>query len=266
MRVFISADIEGCAAITAWDEVHKGRAGYQEFREQMTAEVVAACEGARAAGATDILIKDAHESGCNLIVSRLPEYARIIRAWSGHPYVMMFGLDSSFDAALFIGYHDAAGSDSNPLAHTMNDRIARLSINGDLASEFTVNAYTAALNRVPPVFLSGDRGICAAAERLVPGMKTVAVSEGFGRASLSVAPTKALHMIREGVEEALTGDLSRCSLSLPDRFEVVLEFNNASDAYRSSFYPGVEHPKPCTLRFTSNDYFEVLRAIRFITV
>lgn len=266
MRVFISADIEGCAAITSWDEVHKGRAGYQEFREQMTSEVVAACEGARAAGATDILIKDAHESGCNLIVSRLPEYARIVRAWSGHPYVMMFGLDSSFDAALFIGYHDAAGSDSNPLAHTMNDRIARLTINGELASEFTVNAYTAALNGVPPVFLSGDRGICGAAKRLVPGMTTVAVSEGFGRATLSVSPAKALRMIREGVEESLSGDLSRCSLKLPDRFEVVLTFNNASDAYRSSFYPGVEHSEPCTLRFVSNDYFEVLRTIRFITV
>lgn len=266
MRVFISADIEGCAAIATWDEVHKGRAGYQEFREQMTAEVVAACEGARAAGATDILIKDAHESGCNLIVSRLPEYARIVRGWSGHPYVMMFGIDSSFDAALFIGYHDAAGADTNPLAHTMNDRIARLSVNGELASEFTVNAYTASLNRVAPVFLSGDRGICGAAERLVPGIRTAAVSEGFGRATLSVAPAKAVRMIREGVEEALTGDVARCSLGLPERFDVVLTFNNASDAYRSSFYPGVEHSEPCTLRFVSNDYFEVLRAIRFITV
>lgn len=266
MKIFISADIEGCAAITSWDEVHKGHSGYQEFREQMTSEVIAACEGAHDAGATEILIKDAHESGCNLIVSRLPDYVRIVRAWSGHPHVMMFGIDPTFDAALFIGYHDAAGTDTNPLAHTMNDRIAGLWINGELASELTVNAYTATLNGVPPVFLSGDRGICAAAERLVPGMKTVAVSEGFGRATVSVAPARAVRMIREGVEEALTRDLSRCILTLPERFEILIEFNNASDAYRSSFYPGVEHPKACTLRFVSNDYFEVLRAIRFLTV
>lgn len=146
MKVFISADIEGIAAITGWDEVHKGGTGYQEFREQMTAEVVAACEGARAAGAIEILVKDAHESGCNLIVSRLPDYVRIVRAWSGHPYVMMFGIDRTFDAALFIGYHNAAGTDTNPLAHTMNDRIAKLFINGRLASEFTVNAYAAAMS------------------------------------------------------------------------------------------------------------------------
>lgn len=266
MKVFISADIEGCAAITSWDEVHKGQAGYAEFREQMTAEVVAACEGARAAGATDILVKDAHESACNLIVSRLPDYVRIVRGWSGHPHVMMFGLDRGFDAALFVGYHDAAGTDGNPLAHTMNDRIARLWLNGELASEFTVNAYTAALNGVPPVFLSGDRGICDAARRLVPAMRTVAVSEGFGRATISVAPAKAVQMIRDGVEEALSGDLAQCGLPLPERFEVVIEFNNASDAYRASFYPGAEHPKACTLRFVADDYFEVLRAIRFLTL
>lgn len=266
MKVFISADIEGCAAITSWDEVHKGKAGYAEFREQMTAEVVAACEGARAAGATDILVKDAHESACNLIVARLPDYVRIVRGWSGHPYVMMFGIDRSFDAALFIGYHDAAGTDTNPLAHTMNDRIAKLWLNGELASEFTVNAHTAAFNGVPLVFLSGDRGICDAAQRLVPEMKTVAVSEGFGRATISMSPAKAVQMVRHGVEEALSGNLARCSLLLPERFEVVLEFNNASDAYRASFYPGIVHPKACTLRFVADDYFEVLRAIRFITV
>jgi D-amino peptidase len=266
MKVFISADIEGSAAITAWDEVHKGGLGYQEFREQMTAEVVAACEGARAAGATDILVKDAHESGCNLIVSRLPDYVRIVRAWSGHPYVMMFGLDRTFDAALFIGYHNAAGTDTNPFAHTMNDRIAKLHINGELASEFTVNAYTAALNGVAPIFLSGDSGICKEAEYLVPGIKTVAVSEGFGRATISLAPAKAISVIRDGVEEALSGSSSKVQLQLPGTFEVMLEFNNASDAYRASFYPGVEHPKACTLRFVSNDYFEVLRAIRYLTI
>lgn len=266
MKVFISADIEGSAAIVDWNEVHKGRPGYEEFRQQMTAEVVAACEGARAAGATDILVKDAHESGCNLIVSQLPDYVRIVRAWSGHPFMMMFGLDRSFDAALFTGYHNAAGTDTNPLAHTMNERIAKLHINGELASEFTVNAYTAALNEVPSVFLSGDRGICDAAQSLVPEIKTVAVSEGVGRATISLSPARAIKMIRDGVEEALSRDLSNCALSLPEQFEVELEFNNASDAYRASFYPGVEHPKPCTLRYVSRDYFEVLRALRFLTI
>jgi hypothetical protein len=33
---------------------------------------------------------------------------------------MVEGLDESFDAALFIGYHARASSGGNPLAHTMS--------------------------------------------------------------------------------------------------------------------------------------------------
>ncbi|MBV5324062.1 MAG: M55 family metallopeptidase, partial [Rhodospirillaceae bacterium] len=57
MKVFISSDIEGTAGITHWDEAEKGHFSYQEFRELMTAEVLAAIEGAIEGGATEILLK-----------------------------------------------------------------------------------------------------------------------------------------------------------------------------------------------------------------
>ena len=72
MKVYISVDIEGVAGITHWDEADKTHRDYQEFREQMTREAVAAIEGAEAAGATEIWVKDAHSSGRNLITSMLP--------------------------------------------------------------------------------------------------------------------------------------------------------------------------------------------------
>ena len=56
MKVYISCDIEGIAGITDWEEATKTHGTYPEFREEMTAEVLAACEGAIAAGATEILI------------------------------------------------------------------------------------------------------------------------------------------------------------------------------------------------------------------
>ena len=79
MKVYISVDIEGAAGITHWDEARKTHADYPEFREEMTREAVAACEGAMAAGAREILIKDAHGSGRNILAARLPECARIVR-------------------------------------------------------------------------------------------------------------------------------------------------------------------------------------------
>src|SRR3546814_34479 len=130
MKIYISADIEGVAGITNWNEAEKNHPDYPEFRERMTEEVVAACEGAIAAGATEILIKDAHGSGRNILAERLPACARLVRGWSGHPLAMVQELDESFDAAMFVGYHSKAGTEANPLDHTLTLRVAKLSING----------------------------------------------------------------------------------------------------------------------------------------
>src|SRR4029079_18577351 len=111
MKVYISADIEGTSGITNWEQDDKTHPTYQEFRERMTDEVVAACEGAIEAGAKEIVIKDAHGSGRNIIAARLPDCAKLIRGWSGHPFCMVQELDQSFDALLFVGYHAKAGSD-----------------------------------------------------------------------------------------------------------------------------------------------------------
>ena len=119
-KLFISADLEGTTGITHWGETEIGGYLYDRFTAQMTREVAAACEGAIGQGLEDILVKDAHDSGRNIDPAKLPEQARIFRAWSRHPYSMMFGLDESFDGVVFTGYHNAAGTNSNPLSHTMN--------------------------------------------------------------------------------------------------------------------------------------------------
>ena len=75
MKIYISADIEGVTGVTHWDETDLGKGESSLFREQMTAEVVAACEGALQAGATEIWVKDAHDSARNIIASRLPHEA-----------------------------------------------------------------------------------------------------------------------------------------------------------------------------------------------
>ena len=60
MKLFISADIEGCAGVALTDETHKKESVYQRFAEEMTEEVVAACEAAHEAGADEIVVKDGH--------------------------------------------------------------------------------------------------------------------------------------------------------------------------------------------------------------
>jgi len=264
MKVFISADIEGTAGIAHWDEAEREHGDYAQFRALMTGEVVAACEGARAAGATEVLVKDAHDSGRNLIVDELPSYVRIMRGWSGHPDAMMFGLDSSFDAVLYTGYHAKAGSEANPLAHTTIRALSRMLLNGEVASELTMNALAAGRHGVRSAFIAGDAEICRDAQAMIPGIATFATLEGHGRAALSVSPRHARDAIREGVEHALRNGAGGLPSSTGP-FEVVLEFTNPTDAYRASWYPGARVHGPRAVSFASADLFEIQRALRFLT-
>lgn len=263
MKVYITADIEGITGAAHWDETDKKNPDYSEFREQMTAEVAAACEGALSAGATEVWVKDAHWTGRNIIPSKLPRETRIVREWSGHPFAMMQELDGTFAAALMIGYHSRAGSNASPLAHTMTGNVTYVTINDRYASEFLISAYTAGLVRVPVVFVSGDAGICQEAQELIPNLGAVAVKHGIGNSTVSIHPHLAIERIRAEVETALKGDLSRCCVPLPDHFAVEIRYKNHTDAYHVSFFPGASLKEPHTVQFEADDYFEVLRFFSF---
>ena len=202
-KLFISADLEGTTGITHWDETEIGKPLYDHFAKQMTREVCAACEGAPEAGYEDILVKDAHDSGRNIDPSCLPEQARIFRAWSRHPYSMMFGLDDSFDGVVFTGYHNAAGTNSNPLSHTMNRQNNFVKINGVIASELMMNSLTAAYIGVPVYCVCGDKGLCEWIQSVNPNIEVVPVSEGTGNGSMSIHPDLAVRRIRETVRYAV---------------------------------------------------------------
>lgn len=263
MKIYISADMEGICGPTSWDDVTPSTPEYQHFRQQMSAEVAAACRGAIAAGAEEVVVKDAHDTGRNIIAAELPEQATLIHGWSRHPYCMMQDIDNTFNAAIMVGYHTFAGGEGNPLAHTMNtSRNSSVLINGKLASEFLINCYTALYERVPVVFISGDRELCDHAAEYVPEIVRVAVKSGSGDSTTNLHPKTAIAYIEEGVRAAL-GAIPLQVPTLPKRFEVTLNFVNHKDAYRCSFYPGGFLSAPRTVNFRADDWFEVLRFFHF---
>jgi D-amino peptidase len=265
VHVFVSADIEGVCGITAWEEARKDHPSYGPFRRQMQAEVAAACEGALAAGASALVVKDAHGSARNLVAAELPAPAQLIRGWSGHPYGMVQGLEGSHDAAIFIGYHGRAGAGGNPLAHTMSSqRLAEVRINGEPTSEFRIHAWACALEGVPVVFVSGDRALCDEVGTLLPGAATFATKWGEGASQHSLHPDEAIEGIRSGVQRALENSKGAAPLAVPGRFELEVRYKDHTLAYARSFYPGAERSDPHTIRLASDDYFEVLRALLFL--
>lgn len=263
MKIFISADLEGITNVTHWDETDLDKAEYVRAREQMTAEVSAACNGAFSAGATEIWVRDAHDSACNLIANKLPRGIHLIRGWSPDPLMMMENLDESFQAAIFIGYHSRAGTNTSPLAHTMTGSYVRVTLNGCDTSEFRLNTYAAALFKVPVVFVSGDKGLCIEASELNSKIETLAVKEGIGNSTINIHPDLAIEKIQEGVTRALKGDLSGCLVSLPEYFVLDIQFKDHIKARKYSFYPGAKLKDPTTVSFEHKDYFEVLRFLLF---
>jgi len=263
MKFYISADIEGITGVTSWDETDIDKPAYAIAQKQMTAEVAAACQGALQAGASEILVKDAHSTGRNILAGDIPHEARLIRSWSGHPFGMVEELDETFQALALIGYHSRAGSGASPLAHTMSGAITYAKINDRFASEFLFAAYTAALVKVPLVFVSGDQGLCTEINQFHPHIHTLAVKSGIGESTNSLHPAVAVEQIRAEVTRALSGDLSRCLIPLPEHFRLELRYRQHARAYVASFYPGAKQLDDHTILFESDSYFEILRYMLF---
>ncbi len=263
-KLFISADIEGTAGIAHWDETEYGKKDYDYFRTQMSREVAAACEGALEAGYEEILIKDAHDTGRNIIPTMLPEAASIFRAWAKHPLSMVAGLDETFNGIVFTGYHSAAEMPTNPLSHTMNGRNNHILINGDLCSELMINSLSAAMLGVPVYCVTGDQGLCQWIQSVNPNIQTVPVSDGQGNGSISIHPNVAVRRIKEAVKKAVLQPKEACMYPMPKSFTVEINYKQHFDARNASWYPGAVQTGARTVEFKATEYMDVLKFIYWV--
>ncbi|MCL2204204.1 MAG: M55 family metallopeptidase [Defluviitaleaceae bacterium] len=263
MKIFISADIEGITTTTTWGEVYPVPPLHAK---QMTDEVLACIAGAKKAGAQEFLVKDAHADANTIDPTRMPPGVTLIRNWSGHPYSMAEGVDSTFHAAMFIGYHSAAGRMGNPMSHTASSRrIHTIKINGAPASEFLFYSWACALEGVPTVFLSGDKMLCADSANLHPRLITCPVKDGIGAATLNYSTEETLQNITALSEKALTQSLSGALAKLPDHFVMEIDYKEHIFANKASWFPGVTRKNDTTITFSSDDFFEVLRTLKWLT-
>jgi D-amino peptidase len=263
MKVYISADIEGVNGICSWPETDAAHPRYQEFREQMTEEVRRACLGAKAAGAETVFVKDAHDSAMNIIAKKLPEFVILHRGWEGTVCSMMAGLDSSFDAVVFVGYHSPSQSEGNSLSHTMSTHIHKIKINGEIASEFLINSLYASYLKVPVAFLSGDLRLTEIVKKVNPNIETVATKEGRFGAAISRHPEVTNREIAERVASSLKKDLSKNIVPLPDHFNVEIHYRKPVEALNASFFPGCKLIAPDAIAFESDDYYQVLVMMKY---
>lgn len=268
MKYFISADIEGVAGILNWGETDKIKNDdYYFFRNQMTLEVLAAIEGINAVDKDAyVLIKDAHDSGRNLLIDQFPQNVEVIRGWDDGPYSMVQGLDDSFDGILYIGYHSGSTSHGNPLSHTLsNSRVGHIKINGKIFSEFELFSIISAHHKVPTLFISGDEALTETAREINLNIGTVATKRGIGDSIVTKSPEKVLNMIKSKVIEVMTdSSKEKYILKNPESFHVEVCFKTFQQAYRAKYFAGVTVKDNLIVEFTTDDYYEVMRTLMFI--
>jgi D-amino peptidase len=265
LRVYISADMEGIAGAVTSEQLGPGGFEYHRFREIMTDEVLAAIEGARAAGATEILVSDSHGNGQNLLIDRLPDDVRVIRS-GPRPLGMMQGVDSSFHAVLFIGYHASATNPAGVRAHTFSSaNYAEVRLNGQPVSESLFNAAVAGHFGVPVVLITGDDVAVAELRAAVAGAEGAVVKQAIGfHSAETMTPGAARSLIRRQAEAAVRNRAGVEPFRLTTPVTLELMFKNYRPAEVLAFLPNVERAGARSIRFVARDMIEAAAFMAFV--
>ncbi len=264
LKVFISVDMEGLAGVVVSEECSRSGDDYGLFRKIMTRETNAAIEGAVAAGATEIIVRDSHGAKRNILPDLLDPRAKLLRGESGATKNMMDRLDESFDAVMFIGYHAKAGTPDAIIEHTSTGNVTDFSINGVSLPEAGYNALIAGLYDVPVAFAAGDEAFSRQIRDLLGDVETVAVKDAIGGAALCLHPEVARDRIRSGVEKALR-NLDRFQpYKLSSPYTMVLKLKREEKVYTGALYPGAKRTGDWEVTYTSDNLLDVIEAFNRI--
>jgi D-amino peptidase len=265
----VISDMEGVAGITKWEQTDGGKSLYEEGRKLYTEEINAAVRGAKAAGATEILVMDCHGAGegwtFNSLLPELldPDCEFVVQnEWTEYTAF----LEEGCDAALFVAMHAKAGTPLGVLSHTISGKDYRdLRFNGISVGETGINAALCGTWACPVVLVTGDSATCEEARELLgTELETVEVKEGLGRFSARhLPPARARRLIEEGAQRALEKDPkpSPFDPGKPCEIEVELSSPELVEPYRHRL--GVEVTGPLTMVSRADDWWSAWRQFFF---
>ncbi|MBX6364040.1 MAG: M55 family metallopeptidase [Gemmatimonadetes bacterium] len=266
LKVYISADMEGVAGVVTGDQLGPTGFEYGRFREFMTREVLAAIDGAKAAGATEIVVSDSHGNGESLLIDELPADVRVVRSWP-RPLMMMEGIDSTFDAAIFIGYHASSVNPTGVRAHTISSaNITEVRLNGTPMPEAGINAAIAGHFGVPVVMVSGDDAAVAEIQKLLGPIEGAVVKRAVSfHAAETLTPAAAQALIRERVRAGLERRASLRPYVLKRPVRLDLSLKSYRPAELLAYLPGVTRTGARSISMTGASVLDVSKFLEFAT-
>src|SRR6266508_2928474 len=261
--------MEGVAGIVKGEQTNVGKPMFEEGRKLYTEEINAAVRGAKAAGATEIVVMDCHGAGqgwsFNSLVHDLldPACEYVVQhEWTEYTEF----LESGCDAALFVGMHAMDGTRYGVLNHTVSGQSwQNLSFNGTLVGETGINAALCGTWKCPVLLVTGDRATCDEGRALLgDGLTTVAVKEGLGRYSArQIPPLRVRELIEAGAKESLKNltAVAPYDPGSPCTIEVEYKVTDAVDKLRR--VPDVEIVDDRRIRSTADTWWEAWRRFFF---
>jgi D-amino peptidase len=261
-RVYISVDMEGISGVNGDDQTSAGQPEYARARKLMAEDANAAIRGAFEGGATDVLVNDSHGGQRNLLPEDLDPRARLI-SHSFKRHGMMEGLDDSFDAVIFVGYHAKADAPRGLFAHTGSGVVRDLQVNGRSVGEGGMNAALAAYYGVPVVAVSGDDVAVAEVKESAPGARGVVVKRAINVRAVELEPLQAA---RREIQEAVAQGVAAAKKTTPVRgpVRVQLQYRNFTYPEVATAFKEIELVAPDTVAFTRDTMPEAYRLIRVL--
>jgi len=265
-KIFISADLEGVVGAVTGEQLGPGGFEYNRFREFMTAEVNAAIEAAKSAGATEILVADSHGNGQNLLIEKLPKDVKLIRSWP-RPLGMMEGIDSSFDGVIFTGYHASTDNKEGVRAHTFSSaRLTSLKVNGEVMTEGSWNAAVAGEFGVPVIMISGDDAAVNEVKSVIGKAEGAIVKESISfHSAKSLHPEAAYDLIAEKTSYAVKNIKKYKPYKIKGPVTVSVSFKHYQPSQILSYLKMFKRTDSHTIEFKAKDMIEASYIMRVVT-
>lgn len=263
-KVYISADMEGVAGMVDSTQVSPTGRDYAWARNLMIAEVNAAIAAAFEADASQVVVNDSHGPQTNLQPDKIDRRAVLITG-QPKPFGMMQGIDSSFAAVIFIGYHPQASTTDGVLDHTYSGQLKSVRLNGREVGEYGLNAALAGHFGVPVVFISGDRAVAEQARVFIPGVEALAVKDGIGQtAARTMHPDEAREKIALGIKAALARRTQIQPVRLDRPVTIEIEVANSAQADSAMMVPAMKRVSGRVISYTAPDMAVAYQVSRLV--
>lgn len=261
LKIFISVDMEGIGGIGTPKMTRSGGKDYATSRQLMTDEVNTIVSAIFEFGDADILVNDSHGDMQNLLHLQLDPRVTYLQS-NIKPLGMVQGLDKSFDAAIFIGYHAKAGNLGGFLAHTGSGSVKGLWINGLEVGEGELNALYAGAMGVPVILASGDDKFSEEFTKTVNTRTVITKTSVGSSAAKLIHPEKVNEMLKNKTIEALKDLKLAKPLSVSNPITIRFKSSTTTRADVVMSIPGMKRINGTTVEYSAKNMDEAYRLIR----